>query len=29
MVYRVDGKFTNQFGPGFFDESTNLLFEIL
>lgn len=29
MIYRIDGKFSNQFGPGFFDESTNLLFEIL
>lgn len=29
MEYRKDGKFKNEFGPGFFDESANLAFEIL
>ena len=29
MVYRADGKFSNEFGPGFFDEANNLLFDIL
>jgi predicted ATPase len=29
MEYREDGKFKNEFGPGFFDESSNLAFEIL
>jgi len=29
MEYRKDGKFKNEFGPGFFDESTNLAFELL
>lgn len=29
MIYRKDGKFKNEFGPGFFDESANLAFEIL
>lgn len=28
MEYREDGKFSNEFGSGFFDESTNLAFEI-
>jgi len=29
MKYRIDGKFSNEFGPGFFDEANNLLFDIL
>lgn len=29
MMFRTDGKFSNEFGPGFFDEASNLLFEIL
>ena len=29
MVYRTDGKFSNEFGTGFFDEANNLLFDIL
>ena len=29
MVYRADGKFSNEFGSGFFDEANNLLFDIL
>ncbi|MDN3594651.1 AAA family ATPase [Zunongwangia endophytica] len=29
MIYREDGKFENEFGPGFFDESSNLAFDIL
>lgn len=29
MEYRKDGKFSNEFGPGFFDEASNLLFDIL
>ncbi|AYO57331.1 hypothetical protein CO230_03850 [Chryseobacterium sp. 6424] len=29
MQYREDGKFKNEFGTGFFDESTNLAFELL
>ena len=29
MEYRTDGRFKNEFGPGFFDESINLAFEIL
>lgn len=29
MNYRRDGKFSNEFGPGFFDEANNLLFDIL
>ncbi len=29
MEYRNDGKFKNEFGSGFFDESANLAFEIL
>ena len=29
MKYRSDGKFSNEFGTGFFDEANNLLFEIL
>lgn len=29
MKYREDGKFIDEFGPGFFDESRNLAFEIL
>jgi predicted ATP-dependent endonuclease of OLD family len=29
MIYRNDGKFSNEFGPGFFDEANNLLFDIL
>ena len=29
MKFRLDGKFSNEFGTGFFDESSNLLFEIL
>ena len=29
MEYREDGKFKNEFGTGFFDESTNLAFELL
>lgn len=28
MLYRQDGKFSNEFGTGFFDESTNLAFEL-
>lgn len=29
MEYRTDGKFSNDFGPGFFDEANKLLFDIL
>lgn len=29
MEYRTDGKFSNEFGKGFYDEATDLLFEIL
>lgn len=29
MVYREDGKFKNEFGSGFFDEASNLVFDIL
>ena len=29
MRYRSDGKFSNEFGPGFFDEASNLAFELL
>ena len=29
MLYRTDGKFSNEFGPGFFDEASNLVFDIL
>ena len=29
MSYRTDGKFSNKFGEGFFDEANNLIFEIL
>ncbi len=29
MVFRSDGKFSNEFGSGFLDEATNLAFEIL
>ncbi len=28
MRYREDGKFIDEFGPGFFDESSNLAFEL-
>jgi hypothetical protein len=28
MEYRTDGKFANEFGSGFFDESSNLAFEL-
>lgn len=29
MKYRTDGNFSNEFGPGFYDESTKLLLDIL
>jgi predicted ATPase len=29
MKYRIDGNFINEFGKGFYDEASNLLFEIL
>lgn len=29
MKYRTDGKFSNEFGEGFFDEANKLLFDIL
>ena len=29
MIYREDGKFKNEFGTGFFDESTNLAFDLM
>ncbi len=29
MLYREDGKFSNEFGTGFFDEASNLIFDIL
>ena len=29
MLYRTDGKFSNEFGTGFFDEAANLAFKIL
>lgn len=29
MLYRPDGKFSNEFGTGFFDEASNLIFDIL
>lgn len=29
MGYRMDGKFSEQFGKGFFDESANLIFQII
>ena len=28
MNYRTDGKFSNKFGPGFFDEASNLSFDL-
>lgn len=28
MIYRPDGKFSNEFGPGFFDEAANLAFKL-
>ena len=28
LGYRMDGKFKNDFGPGFFDEAVNLMMEI-
>lgn len=28
MLYRPDGKFSNEFGPGFFDEAANLAFKL-
>ena len=28
MSYRTDGKFSNEFGPGFFDTAANLAFEL-
>lgn len=28
MIYREDGKFSNEFGPGFFDTASNLAFEL-
>lgn len=28
MKYRIDGKFSNDFGTGFFDEASNLAFEL-
>lgn len=28
MIYRPDGRFSNDFGTGFFDEATNLAFEL-
>lgn len=28
MIYRADGKFSNEFGAGFYDEASNLAFEI-
>ena len=29
MLYRKDGNFSNEFGAGFYDEASSLLFEIL
>lgn len=29
MIYREDGRFSNEFGSGFFDESSNLAFELM
>ena len=29
MEYRTDGNFSNEFGTGFFDAATKLLYEIL
>lgn len=29
MQYRTDGRFSNSFGPGFYDEANNLIFEVL
>ena len=29
LFYRKDGKFAESFGPGFFDEASRLMFEIL
>ena len=29
LGYRKDGKFSESFGPGFYDESANLTFEIM
>lgn len=29
MIYRIDGNFSNEFGSGFFDTSTQLLYKIL
>lgn len=29
MRFRTDGNFSNKFGSGFFDEASNLLFQIL
>ncbi len=29
MVYRTDGKFSNEFGTGFFDEANKLIYKIL
>lgn len=29
MEFREDGKFSNSFGPGFFDESSNLAFDLM
>jgi predicted ATPase len=28
MKYRIDGKFSNEFGPGFFDTASDLAFEL-
>ena len=29
MIFREDGRFSNEFGGGFFDEATNLAFELM
>ncbi|MBR5898737.1 MAG: AAA family ATPase [Muribaculaceae bacterium] len=29
MQYRTDGRFSNSFGPGFYDEANSLIFEVL
>ena len=29
MIYREDGNFSNEFGEGFFDTATKLLYDIL
>ncbi len=29
MIFRTDGNFENEFAPGFYDVSSNLLFELL